>query len=122
MVTKQAITIYVGNLNYKRDEQKIKHLFSRYGYVKEVFLMKDQTTKQSKGFAFVIMPKLADATKAIEALDGKEIDGRTLKVSIAKERDDLIPSKKEQVIKEKVKKKNRPKKHGLEVLFNNLKK
>lgn len=116
-----SVTIYVGNLNYNRDEKKIKHLFSRYGYVKEVHLVKDNKTEKSKGYGFVIMPKLSDASKAIEALNGKEVDGRTLKVSIAKERDD-VPVKPVEIVKEKIKKKDRPKKHGLQVLFNSLKK
>jgi U11/U12 small nuclear ribonucleoprotein SNRNP31 len=78
-------TIYIGNLNYKRDEDGIKRLFSKYGHVSFVYILKDKKTKLSKGVAFVDMPNKTKAIEAISVLNGSEIDGRTVKVSIAQE-------------------------------------
>ena len=76
-------TIYVGNLNYRRDEKGIMFLFSKYGYIQEIKIPLDPKTKLKKGLAFVHMPNGKDADKAIAALNGMEVDGRTLKVSEA---------------------------------------
>jgi RNA recognition motif-containing protein len=80
-------TIYVGNLRFTRDEKDIKSMFATYGVVNFVNVVLDRETKKSKGFAFVQMPNSKSASFAIEKLNGKIIDGRTLKVSIASERD-----------------------------------
>lgn len=77
-------TIYVGNLNYQKDEIGLRNLFRKYGKVRRVKLIRDEKTQLKKGFGFIQMPNMTDADAAIKALDGKVLDGRTLKVSHAK--------------------------------------
>jgi len=80
----EGATVYVGNLNYKKDEIEVRNLFRKHGKVIRVKLMKDPKTNLKKGFGFVQMPNKDDALKAIKEFDGKQLDGRTLKVSLAK--------------------------------------
>ena len=79
----KGMTVYIGNLNYKRDEKGIKYLFSEFGKVKSIEMIIDKKTEKKKGFAFVKMYRSQDALNAIEELNGTVIDGRTLKVSQA---------------------------------------
>jgi len=75
-------TIYVGNLNYKMEEDDILNLFRDFGSVKSVKIVpNDKGTK--KGIAFVVMPWKRDAVEAIRTLDGQVVWDRTLKVSEA---------------------------------------
>lgn len=76
-------TVYVSNLNYRRDEVGIKKLFSRYGKIKNIKIVIDLETEKSKGMAFVEMSTVTEAKAAIEGLNGEIIDGRTLKASWA---------------------------------------
>lgn len=124
-----GLTIYIGNLLFSKNEFEIKALFERFGKVKYVKIVVEPKTGKSKGIAFVQMTDKKAALKAIQTLDGKEYDGRTLKVSIANERENIqkvIPKKTstkketESSFKTKAKKVKKPK--GLEVLFKNLKK
>ena len=78
-------TVYIGNLNYKIREKDLIGIFSKFGKVKFVNLLKNPGSDQSKGIAFVEMLKESDAFKAIETLNGKIMDGRTVKVSEAEE-------------------------------------
>lgn len=80
---KNAEMIYIGNLNYKIKEKDLVGIFGRYGKVGHVKLVIDLKTKRSKGIAFVEMFDRDDAVKAIAALNGKTIDGRVAKVSMA---------------------------------------
>jgi RNA recognition motif-containing protein len=80
-------TIYVGNLPYRANESAIKKLFSDYGLVLSVRLVKDRDTGKRKGYGFVEMPTDA-AAKAIEALNETEYLQRTLKVREANEKKD----------------------------------
>jgi RNA recognition motif-containing protein len=80
--------LYVGNLSYGMTESTLRSLFERYGAVKSVKLITDRDTGGSKGFGFVEMPHDVEAQRAITALDGKEIDGRTLKVNEARSKED----------------------------------
>ena len=76
--------IYVGNLSYSTTEAKLNELFSAIGPVTSVTLIADNATGRSKGFAFVEMSDDAKATEAINALNEKEVDGRTIKVAEAR--------------------------------------
>lgn len=82
-----GLTIYIGNLVYSKTQYDIKELFEKYGPVKYVKINVDPDTNQSKGFGFVQMPNKSDGYKAIRDLNGKQLDGRTLKVSVAKEQE-----------------------------------
>lgn len=75
--------IYVGNLSFQTTEDGVRDLFSEYGNVKSVSWITDRDTGRFRGFAFVEMDD-ADATSAIEALDGQDFDGRNLRVNEAR--------------------------------------
>ncbi len=76
--------LYVGNLVYSAGEEDIKAVFAKYGEVKDVQVIRDRYTGQSKGFGFVEMANPEDAQKAL-AENGNEFMGRNLTVSEARE-------------------------------------
>jgi RNA recognition motif-containing protein len=79
--------LYVGNLSYRTTEDTLRAHFEGDGRkVERVTIITDRETGQPRGFAFVEMASPADAEAAIAALDGRELDGRTLRVSEARER------------------------------------
>lgn len=78
--------LYVGNLPYSVTEESLKALFSQFGSVESVVLIKDRETGRAKGFGFVEFEVQADAEKALE-LNGKDFEGRALKVNMAKPRE-----------------------------------
>ncbi len=82
------MNIYVGNLPYSTTEEELKELFEAYGQVDSVHIIKDQYSNQSKGFGFVEMADGAAAQAAISALNGKEMNRRTLSVNEARPRGD----------------------------------
>ena len=73
--------IYVGNLAYSTNDESLRSAFSAYGEVASARVVSDRMTGRSKGFGFVEMPDRAQAQSAIDALNGKELDGRTLRVN-----------------------------------------
>ena len=77
--------LYVGNLNYSTSEESLKALFGQYGEVVSVNLITDRATGRPKGFGFIEMATDDGANAAKAALDGSELDGRTLKIDNAKE-------------------------------------
>ncbi len=78
--------LYVGNMSYSTSEQALRDAFGAHGAVDEVAIITDRETGRPRGFAFVTMPNDAEARAAIDALDGTELDGRTLKVNEARPR------------------------------------
>jgi RNA recognition motif-containing protein len=80
------MNIYVGNLNYAVTEDELKNLFGEYGTVSSARVIFDRMTQRSKGFAFVDMPDDGEANNAINALNGTEFMGRSMKVNEARER------------------------------------
>ena len=80
--------LYVGNISFNTTNQDLIDLFSASGTVESVNIIEDRDTGRSRGFGFVEMASKAEADAAIEALNGKEIDGRALKVNEAKPRED----------------------------------
>jgi len=78
--------IYVGNINYASTEEQLADLFAQFGSVVSVDIIVDRFSGQSKGFGFVEMENESDAQNAIESLNGRELDGRQLRVNEAKER------------------------------------
>ncbi len=78
--------LYVGNLPYHATEDLISQFFSSCGEVREVALMLDRMTGQSRGFCFVEMATAEGAEKAISSLNGQDFEGRALRVDIAQER------------------------------------
>ena len=79
--------IYVGNLSYRLDDMDLRKIFEEYGEVYSVKLISDKNTGRSKGFAFVEMGSDREGQMAINELNGKEIQGRPLKVNEAGGRD-----------------------------------
>ncbi len=85
--TPKGATVYLGNLPYSVTEKDIKALFSKFGVVKTAKLITEPGSTKSKGISFIYMLKEKDAIKAVEYFNGKSFSGRTLKCSIALERD-----------------------------------
>jgi RNA recognition motif-containing protein len=83
-----SIKIYVGNLSFNTTNQDLNDLFGGIGTVESANVIEDRETGRSRGFAFVEMANQEDGEKAIAELNGKEIDGRTLKVNEAKPQGD----------------------------------
>jgi RNA recognition motif-containing protein len=82
-----ATKLYVGNLAFTLREKDLQDAFSQAGVCNSVAIITDRDTGQSRGFGFVEMGSQADAQKAIAQLDGHELGGRALKVSVAHERE-----------------------------------
>jgi len=83
--------LYVGNLSYDTTEESLKTTFSEAGTVETANIIVDKYTSRSKGFGFVEMSTPEEAQKAIELFDGKELDGRNLKVNEAKPMEKRAP-------------------------------
>jgi RNA recognition motif-containing protein len=80
--------LYVGNLSFETTENSISDLFSQVGKVTSTNMIQDKFTGKSRGFAFVEMSSTEEANKAIETLNGKDLDGRALTVNIARPKED----------------------------------
>jgi cold-inducible RNA-binding protein len=80
--------LYVGNLSFQTTENDLQDLFEQHGQVKEVTLITDKMTGQSRGFGFVTMAGPTEGNAAMTALNGKEHAGRALTVNEAKPRED----------------------------------
>ena len=79
--------LYVGNLSYDSTEESLRAAFSQDGRnVTEVHVMIDRDTGRPRGFGFIEMASEADAQAAIQALEGADLDGRSIKVNEAQER------------------------------------
>jgi RNA recognition motif-containing protein len=78
--------IYVGNLPFTATEDNVRELFAPHGTVEKISLITDRDTGQARGFGFVEMSN-ADASRAIQALNGTQLDGRSLKINEAQDRD-----------------------------------
>lgn len=76
--------LYVGNLSFDTTDSELEEAFSEFGEIASATIIKDRDTNRSKGFGFVEFAQEADAQKAKEAMDGKEIGGRALKVDEAR--------------------------------------
>jgi RNA recognition motif-containing protein len=86
------MNIYVSNLSFAVEDEDLREFFAEYGEVSSAKVIVDRFTKRSKGFGFVEMPDDAAAQKAIAELDGGLVEGRAIKVTVAKPREER-PSK-----------------------------
>jgi RNA recognition motif-containing protein len=77
------MNIYIGNLSYKIREKDLQSVLEEYGTVNSVKVVTDRETGRSKGFGFVEMANDDEANKAIQELNGAELDGRTMVVKVA---------------------------------------
>ena len=80
------MNIYVGNLHYEINEEFLKSVFEEYGVVESAKIIIDKYSGKSKGFGFIEMPDENEGLKAVEALNGKDVKGRNLKVNQAREK------------------------------------
>lgn len=82
----EVTKLYVGNLPFTATEEAVRALFSKHGTVEKVSLISDRDTGRPRGFGFVEMSN-ADASRAMQALNGTDFDGRSLKVNEAQDRE-----------------------------------
>jgi RNA recognition motif-containing protein len=82
------MNIYVSNLSFNIQDEDLRDYFSEFGVVSSVKVITDKLTNRSRGFAFVEMPNDAEALAAMQALDGGVADGRAIKVTEAKPREE----------------------------------
>jgi cold-inducible RNA-binding protein len=80
--------IFVGNLSFQTSEEELRQLFEAYGQVDRATIMTDRDTGRSRGFGFVEMTNAEDGEKAIAALNGSQLGGRTLNVNEARPKTD----------------------------------
>ena len=80
--------LFVGNLSYDLTEDGLKQFFSQVGEVTDVVIIMDREKNRSKGFGFVTMSSEEEAQKAIEELNGQDLEGREIKISIARPREE----------------------------------
>jgi RNA recognition motif-containing protein len=80
--------IYVGNLSFNTSNNDLSDMFSEFGTVQSSNVIEDRETGRSRGFGFVEMSSKSEGEAAISALNGKEVEGRELKVNEAKPRED----------------------------------
>jgi len=81
-----ATKVYVGNLSWNTSEDSLTRTFESCGEVKETKIITDRETGRSRGFAFVTMASPEQAQKVIDTFDGKDLDGRSLKINEAQEK------------------------------------
>jgi RNA recognition motif-containing protein len=79
-----SLQIYAGNLSYGMADDSLKTLFEKFGEVSSAKVIRHQDTGRSKGFGFVEMPNEEEAEKAIQGLDGSDVDGRNIRVNRAR--------------------------------------
>ncbi|XP_069073633.1 cold-inducible RNA-binding protein B-like isoform X2 [Pleurodeles waltl] len=75
--------LFVGGLNFDTNESTLKQTFSKYGQIVDVVVVKDRETQRSRGFGFVTFDNQDDAKDALQALNGKTVDGRQIRVDQA---------------------------------------
>ena len=80
--------IYVGNLNFDTNDGGLRSAFEAFGEVSDATVIVDRVTNRSRGFGFVEMPDSSNGQAAIAGLDGKDLDGRQVKVNEARPRED----------------------------------
>jgi len=83
--------VYVGNLPWSVDDEKLREMFASFGSIDEATVIKDKFSGRSKGFGFVTFSDDESAKKAIAEMNEKEVEGRQLKVNEAKPMEDRPP-------------------------------
>lgn len=86
------MTIYVGNISYSMKEEELANVFKEFGTVVSVKIISNKYSNRSKGYGFVEMENDSDGDAAINALNGKEVGGRSIKVNKAHPRKEAEPA------------------------------
>lgn len=84
----QANKLFVANISFEATEESVRALFEGFGSVEDFYFARDQESGRPRGFAFVTMATEAEAQSAIEQFDGYEFEGRDLRVSVARPKED----------------------------------
>lgn len=84
--TQIPVKLFIGSLSYDTSSQSLREAFEKFGPVAEAVVITDRDTGQSRGFGFVTMANRKDGSKAIDAMDDAELDGRRIAVNVATER------------------------------------
>lgn len=79
--------MYVSNLGFHTTEDDLRKLFEAFGQVSSAKIITDHETGKPRGFGFVEMPSSTEGSQAMEKLNGKELEGRAMSVSLAREKD-----------------------------------
>ena len=87
------MNIYVSNLSFNVQDEDLKEYFAEYGEVTSAKVITDKFTNRSRGFGFVEMSDEVAAQKAIQELDGATVDGRAIKVNVAKPKEERAPKR-----------------------------
>lgn len=87
------MNIYVSNLSFSVQDEDLKEFFAEYGEVTSAKVIMDKFTNRSRGFGFVEMSDEAAGQKAIQELDGATVDGRAIKVNVAKPKEERTGNK-----------------------------
>ncbi len=83
-----ATKLFIGSLSFSTTNDGLKAAFEAFGEVEDAVIINDRETGRSRGFGFVTFVNDDDAQKAIDGMNDKELDGRTISVSVARERED----------------------------------
>ncbi len=83
--------LYIGNLNWDITTERLKEIFSEVGTVEDAIVIVDKFSGRSKGFGFVTFSTEEEAQAALEEFNGKEVEGRELRVAVAEEKKDRAP-------------------------------
>ena len=78
--------LFVGGLSWGTDDEGLRQAFSKFGQISEAKVITDRETGRSRGFGFITFSSDSDAMSALQEMDGRELDGRTIKVNEAQER------------------------------------
>lgn len=76
--------LYIGNLSFNTTEDGLRDAFSQFGNITDVYVAMDRETGRPRGFAFITFSKADESAAAISGMDGKDLDGRNIKVNEAK--------------------------------------
>ena len=88
-----AMKLYIGSLSYSSTDESLREYFAKIGEVSSASVVMDKMTNRSRGFGFVEMANDEDAKRAISELDNTELDGRAIRVSEARPREEGAPRK-----------------------------
>ena len=88
------MNMYVSNLSFHTTDDSLRELFEKFGAVSSAKVITDRETGRSRGFGFVEMSAETEAKEAIQGLNNKEVEGRAMSVTIAREKSDRVTRKK----------------------------